>query len=603
MNPYKVGPPVKEANFYGRTHLLKKVLRSLPVSNVVILQGQRRIGKSSLLQKLDHFLPSQTLGRGEVPLTTVNLDIQRYVQHTPLQFQKQLAQSIASTLKLELETVEQWQQENGFFRERFLPELYHHLGNRQLVILVDEFDNLGEQEENKGENIAFFRELVKGELQLKWVFAVGRPIRKLPRGYDEIFNQGGRINISFFSREDTEEVICTPESHILTYEPEAITKIWELTHGQPYLTQALCFHVFERVVHDKEGNVAGVGDVEAVVPETLAAHEGAIASIVRVPPIEERVLAAVAHLTSEGTRISRYEVRDYLLSKNDRRVERDEYNEAFDKLLQWELFVGDREGAWVSVKLLRVWLTQNVSLELNQGEELDFEYALADQSCEVAEKAMEYGKYDIAIKNSEKALKYIPNHSLAFLGLIKTREKMAQEYTRNEQFALAAEQYERIFKLDNNNPQWEEHLSDNLKMEYQKYLVVIEKYSVFQTINNNNNIFTYIENFKKAKNSLKYHKIELKTLGSHPGYPLGSNPGYREYVVSSKIQLIKAIRKRDWFTVSLTLFYFVILRLNILFVWWFFCIMFIIREFPDHSTFIILFSIIYLCCAIFTSIN
>ena len=554
VNPYKVGPPVTGANFYGRTHLLKKVLRSLTVSNVVILQGQRRIGKTSLLQKLAHFLPSQTLGTGKVSLEAVNLDIQRYVKHPPLQFQARLAESIARTLKLELESVEQWQPENGFFRERFLPELYHHLGNRQLVILVDEFDNLGEQEGYKGENIAFFGELVRGETRLKWVFAVGRPIGNLPRGYDEILSQGGKIDISFFSREDTEELICTPESHILTYEPKAIRKIWELTHGQPYLTQALCFHVFERVVWEERGNVAGVGDVEAVVPETLNAHEGAIASIVRVPPIEGRVLAAVAHLTSGGTTISRYKVRD-LLSKNGRRVERDEFNGAFDRLLQWELLVGDREGAGVSVQLVQIWLTKNVSLELNQPEELDFEQVLADKSCEVAEKAMEYGKYDIAIRNYEEALEYIPIYESAFQGLaeayglsgdydkriailerwyaydkdiVMQLREAVEEYTQeapdSKGFRLAVQEYREFLALkrgnylqellktgeeENKSSKWEKLLRKNLINEYSRCLEIIDNYSDFKQIKNDSTIFTYIDDFQEAYQSIIYHEIKL----------------------------------------------------------------------------------------------
>ena len=48
INPYTVGPPVMGENFYGRDILLQQVERSLRRTNVVLLQGQRRIGKTSV---------------------------------------------------------------------------------------------------------------------------------------------------------------------------------------------------------------------------------------------------------------------------------------------------------------------------------------------------------------------------------------------------------------------------------------------------------------------------------------------------------------------------------------------------------------------------
>ena len=53
FNPYVTGQPIKEPHrFFGRQKILKDIfnrLLSSPDQNVLLIHGQRRIGKSSLL--------------------------------------------------------------------------------------------------------------------------------------------------------------------------------------------------------------------------------------------------------------------------------------------------------------------------------------------------------------------------------------------------------------------------------------------------------------------------------------------------------------------------------------------------------------------------
>ena len=55
LNPYVAGNPVSDSPaFVGRADVLREVLRVLrrPQDNAIVLYGQRRIGKTSILQHL-----------------------------------------------------------------------------------------------------------------------------------------------------------------------------------------------------------------------------------------------------------------------------------------------------------------------------------------------------------------------------------------------------------------------------------------------------------------------------------------------------------------------------------------------------------------------
>ena len=59
-NPYIAGTVIhEEKGFFGRLEILKRVVQEIrnPNTNALVLFGQRRIGKTSLLHQLQNTLP------------------------------------------------------------------------------------------------------------------------------------------------------------------------------------------------------------------------------------------------------------------------------------------------------------------------------------------------------------------------------------------------------------------------------------------------------------------------------------------------------------------------------------------------------------------
>lgn len=59
VNPYVAGNPVRGKNFFGRADILERVAQELrnPGTSAIVLFGQRRIGKTTVLLRLQETLP------------------------------------------------------------------------------------------------------------------------------------------------------------------------------------------------------------------------------------------------------------------------------------------------------------------------------------------------------------------------------------------------------------------------------------------------------------------------------------------------------------------------------------------------------------------
>jgi tetratricopeptide (TPR) repeat protein len=498
LNPYKVGPPVVGTDFYGRQSLLFKVREALRTSNVVLLQGQRRIGKTSFLKQLSVFLNAPQ----QEHFVAAIFDIQRYIQDTLPQFQLHLASAIAKALQLPVPSLAEWEADYTLFRDTWLPQVYERLGDQQLVILVDEFDNLEGQTAPQVMQtlIPFLGQLVSGETQLKWVLTLGRQTGKLPIQYDPIISVGVQFRMSFLSLEETRQLVEKPTAKIVDYQPDAIARIYKLTNGQPHLTQALCSELFQSVVLEQERESVSEEDVDAVIPHTLEAYSSAIASIVRVPPIEERVLVAVAQLTAKKDTTNREEIINLLVENNVQQINRDDLTAALDSLLDWELLSGDIQAMRVSVELVRMWLVQNLSVEPNPQESLEIQHILAQSRFKLAEQLRQAGQYKRAIEDYKETLNYIPSHVEALRGLaeayrltgnlaeqvdtlqklysfergvlnelVEALEKYAEQAEGEKNFGVAVEQYEELIKLQNCD-RWQQKFKEALIKKYDVFM-------------------------------------------------------------------------------------------------------------------------------------
>ena len=191
LNPYMAGPPLHEdRNFFGRQRLLVEVESDIGNKNInaVVLFGQRRVGKTSLLRKLERSLDNERF-------LPVYFDLQDYAE-TPLgEVLAELADRIAMEADLEMPDIDEIDNQGNFFQRRFLPKVQATLGEgNRLVLLLDEFDVLEQaQEEKMPDNIAsksffpFLRRLLNENVPVTFVFVIGRQADDLTTDFEATF--------------------------------------------------------------------------------------------------------------------------------------------------------------------------------------------------------------------------------------------------------------------------------------------------------------------------------------------------------------------------------------------------------------------------------
>ncbi len=87
LNPYIAGAPVVAADmFFGRSDIFEWVERSLMgkyVDHILVIHGQRRVGKTSLLKYLAHPKVAPQLGLNPQAFCLVYIDFQGLTEITP----------------------------------------------------------------------------------------------------------------------------------------------------------------------------------------------------------------------------------------------------------------------------------------------------------------------------------------------------------------------------------------------------------------------------------------------------------------------------------------------------------------------------------------
>ena len=362
-NPYIPGQPVLDADlFFGRRGILSSIREHLVKGRrVFIISGPRQIGKTSLLRQIPMHLPE-----GQIP---VYFDLS--AEETPRldRLLWRLAEAIGQQAGSQLgvgDLVPEWAEFEGhpeYLLGQFWPRMGQNLGERGLVLLLDGVDSLARREINLLEPlISSFTTWRKQDDRLALALATSFAWQEtLIRQYPRLFGGAPSFALGALSSEEATRLITWPVDGVITYDYGVARRLVEITSGQPYYLQLLCFEVFERCAPAAWVNQR---DIDLVV-ERLVERE--IDEFRRVwdesSAREQAVLAALASLRGARGVATGQEVHT-VLTKAGARVDRDQISGAMENLAARGIL--QRLGALsyrFRVALLKDWLCQRIDLE------------------------------------------------------------------------------------------------------------------------------------------------------------------------------------------------------------------------------------------------
>jgi len=265
--PYVTGTPLKtDSVFVGREDVfsfIQENLLGVHQNNVIILHGQRRTGKTSVLYRLGDVMHDTHYG--------VLIDMQGKPARGEADFLYSIADDIAYALEdhdIEVDLPEREAFEQSpefFFSSRFLRDLHKQLGDKNLLLMFDEFEELQRRVEDgrlQPEIFQFLRNLMQHEDRVDFVFSGTHKLEELGAEYWSIlFNIAAYKPITFLSRSDMRRLIEDPVAQYhVEYDPLAIERLTAVTAGHPYFTQ-LALHEMMVLHNEMERSYLTVNDV------------------------------------------------------------------------------------------------------------------------------------------------------------------------------------------------------------------------------------------------------------------------------------------------------------------------------------------------------
>lgn len=410
VNPYIAGNPISGGNgFFGRSDIFREVMQVLrhPQHNAIVLYGQRRIGKTSVLYQLEQQLAAAQ------EFTPVYFDLQDKADKSLSQVLAELAQKIAHVVGLAAPDTALFDAEGEYFRQQFLPQAATH---RELVLLFDEFDVLDSPQQNQAGQ-AFFPYLRRWMADIKrvhFVFVIGRRPEDLSTNTVATFKGVRATRVSRLSPENAAKVVRQSEQNgSLDWSPEAVEQVWAWSQGHPYFTQLLCSVVWEQM-EETEGSPAPAtaAQVDKAVDQALQQGANAFYWIWEgLPPAERVVMAAMAEVTEEV--ITRDRLVETLNQSGVRLIVR-QLELAPDTLVEWDVLQPIQDGYRFTVPLLRRWVVKNRPLR-RVKEELDRLDPLAEDLFRTGQRFYGLGRLEAAQTQLRQAIQVNPNHLKARL--------------------------------------------------------------------------------------------------------------------------------------------------------------------------------------------
>jgi hypothetical protein len=269
--PYVTGTPLKSGEmFFGREDVfayIREHLLGTYQNNIIVLHGQRRTGKTSVLYRLPEVMAESHY--------CVLLDMQGIAVRSESELFYTLSDEIAyalekTGLQVTLPPREEYDAQPEFsFRSRFLRGLYPTLGDRHLLLMLDEFEELQRhvEEGHIGPGIfPFLRTIMQHERPVDFVFSGTHKLEDLAAEYWSIlFNIATYKQISFLDRPVVERLITDPVAPFgMEYDPTAVRHIYGVTAGHPFLTQLVC-HEMVAYHNESERSYITVADVDTVL--------------------------------------------------------------------------------------------------------------------------------------------------------------------------------------------------------------------------------------------------------------------------------------------------------------------------------------------------
>lgn len=364
-NPYVLGRALgPEDPFYGRDDLLTRIRTSFQGAdqdNLVVLLGARRMGKTSVLRRVHQHLPESY-----VPAL---VDLQGFEGFGEAAFFYDVASQLCEELKdqnIDVLTPAASSFANApgqYFRRRFLRDVRQALGERRLLLFLDEVEILEDRikaGDLSQQVLPYLRSLMQHEDGVSFMLIGTHRLDELTADYwGVLFNLAVYLEVGHLQEDEVRALLTEPTKDYFEIDSLALDKVYRMTGGHPYLSQVLGH---ELVKHCNRSRIsyATVGDMNDVVDRVVAGGGHPFGCLWDDASGEERLLllATRSLLKHEGV-ASVASAHRYL---SEQGVEHNDLPEAARRLVRRQILTDDAGKLSFRIDLLRLWIKSQPEL-------------------------------------------------------------------------------------------------------------------------------------------------------------------------------------------------------------------------------------------------
>jgi outer membrane protein assembly factor BamB len=373
-NPYLPGTPLRQDStlFYGREELfafIEENAARLSQRNVLILFGQRRTGKTSIMLRLQQHLPENIL---PVYIDCQSLGVTQGMPALLSDLAWQIADAlILRDIDIDVPETAVWQEEpTVLFQRRFLPQVHRLLPKDTTLLLVfdefEAFESLVRDGLLPSTFFTYIRHLMQHSEGLSFIFVGTRRLEEMTADYwSVLFNIALYEKIGYLDEEAIARLIREPVDPYLIYDDLALDKIRRVTAGHPYFLQLVCYTLVKRA-NAKRSTYVTISDVNAALDEMMLLGEVHFAYIwQRSSFAEKAMLTAVAHLMEVDRLFHPEDLMQYLETYSIH-LKPTDVTTALNSLTQREILAEVSEGVTtlyeLKTGLIGLWVGKHKSL-------------------------------------------------------------------------------------------------------------------------------------------------------------------------------------------------------------------------------------------------
>ena len=391
-SPYIVGSPVdRREMFFGRDDVMQRIARHLgdgDHANVILLEGNRRTGKTSILRQigktanLSGWIPVYCSLQDAESVATEDCfrllarctGWSLYDAGVETWFPGLPARDPGKPFKLAFRSalVQAFAGGNAFETFRlYLSAAVETASPRRVLLMLDEFDKLqegidaGTTSPQVPENI---RHLLQHQPGVCAIITGSRRLKRLREEYwSALFGLGYRVGVSALTEADARRLVTEPVADRLEYLPRARDRVVELCAGHPFLIQSLCSRVFDQMA---EGNdrIVTLDAVDRAATEMVRDNEHFRTLWDYAGSARRRLLLALCDRLADGSDPVNLGLLQMKLHDKGLPLRRDgELADDITELRELELLEFDsaqRRGVYrLAVPLMAKWLLVNVDFD------------------------------------------------------------------------------------------------------------------------------------------------------------------------------------------------------------------------------------------------